>query len=77
MSVRDALVQEIEQQPESVAQKLLDYLHALSPYPANSDTGGDKARGYFAGYWKRYYGVFEGERWDESAELPNEKREDW
>lgn len=77
MSAREALIHELEQQPDAVAQKLLDYLHALSPQSASM--GGSSANGerHFAGYWSRFYGAFDGEQWDEPAELPNESREEW
>jgi len=76
MSVRDALIYELAHQPDEVAQKLLDYLHALVPEPG-SRVDGRATAGYFSGYWKRHYGAFEGKEWSEPAELPAEKREEW
>ena len=79
MSVKEMLAQELARQPDSIAQRLLEYLHALSPAsvvsgdsPSQPVTGG-----HFTSYWSRFYGAFEGEVWDEPSELPNEKREDW
>jgi len=76
MSAREALLQELARQPDDVAQKLLDYLRALTPNHGSAASGGETG-GHFAAYWKRYYGAFEGQEWEEPAELPPEKREEW
>jgi hypothetical protein len=72
MSAKEALLRELNQQPDAVARKLLDYLHSLVPA---SQSGG--AQGHFGSYWTRYYGAFDSEAWEEPAEQPLEKREDW
>lgn len=78
MSAKEMLAQELARQPDSIAQRLLDYLHALSPASANGDSPPQPVTGgQFTSYWSRFYGAFEGETWDEPSELPNEKREDW
>ena len=78
MSAHETLVKELARQPESVAAKLLDYLHALAPETASSPNGaGPGVGGYFATYWSRHYGKFEGEEWEEPREWPYEKREEW
>ncbi len=78
MSAKEMLAQELARQPESIAQRLLEYLHALSPASSNgSSVPHPTTDGHFANYWSRYYGAFDGEAWDEPRELPNEKREDW
>jgi hypothetical protein len=74
MSSRSVLIEEVSRQPEAVAQKLLDYLHALVPSSVGSGAG---QPGQFAAHWSRYYGALEGQEWDEAPELPAEKREDW
>ena len=78
MSAKEMLAHELARQPDSIAQRLLEYLHALSPA---SGSGGSPpppvASGHFASHWRQFYGAFEGETWDEPGELPNEKREDW
>ncbi|MCI0534845.1 MAG: hypothetical protein L0Z50_06430 [Verrucomicrobiales bacterium] len=77
MSAYEALLQELARQPDSVAQKLLDYLHglALGPAPKSGASGGASA--HFLTYWSRFYGAFEGEEWEEPRDLPYEKREEW
>ena len=78
MSAQEILVKELARQPESVAQKLLDYLHALAPQPTQPH--GDAARragGHFSTYWSRHYGAFDGEEWEEPREVPFEQREEW
>lgn len=78
MSAKEMLAQELARQPDSIAQRLLDYLHALSPASANGGSSSQPlSGGHFASHWSRFYGAFEGEAWDEPHELPNEKREDW
>ena len=78
MSAKETLVQELAGQPDSIAQKLLEYLHALSPASANGRLQPQPlAGGYFDSHWSRFYGACEGEAWAEPPELPNEKREDW
>ena len=73
MSAREQLKQEMAILPESVIERLLDYLHSLpSPAPALPQNGD-----YFANYWSRWYGSLRDEPWDEPAELPFEKREAW
>lgn len=78
MSAKEMLAQELARQPDSIAQRLLEYLHALSP---ESVSGGSLPRpvasGHFASHWRQFYGAFDGESWEEPKELPNEKREDW
>ncbi|MBI2925029.1 MAG: hypothetical protein HYY24_04905 [Verrucomicrobia bacterium] len=72
------LLRELSRQPEAVAQKLLDYLHAIAPPAGESDNRTRQApSGHFAGYWHRFYGAFDGEAWDEPRELQNEHREEW
>mgnify|MGYP000974470930 CR=1 FL=1 len=76
MSARDILLYELQRQPDSVASKLLEYLHTL--VPETSQTGGPSPeRSDFSSHWNRFYGAFEGEPWEEPAELPVEKREEW
>jgi len=78
MSAYEALLKELARQPESVAQKLLDYLHALAPDTTPPPHGATRgASGHFSTYWSHFYGTFEGEEWEESRELPYEKREEW
>ena len=76
MSVREILLKELARQPDEVAQKLLDYLHALTPQRGSAAHGGETG-GHFAAYWNRYYGALEGKEWEEPTELPIEKREEW
>lgn len=75
MSARDALLRELARQPDDVAQKLLDYLHAMSDRSAPG--AGAASDGHFATYWKQYYGALEGEQWEEPLELPPERRDEW
>ncbi|MEK7675056.1 MAG: hypothetical protein AAB676_04360 [Verrucomicrobiota bacterium] len=78
MSAHEALQKELVRQPESVAQKLLDYLHALTPQTAPEHNSAARGTGgHFSTYWSRFYGAFEGEEWEEPRELPCEKREEW
>lgn len=77
MSAYDALLKELAHQPDSVASKLLDYLHALAPETSSGNGGPKTTAGHFSIYWSRHYGAFEGEEWEEPRELPYEKREDW
>ena len=76
MSSREVLVEELRRQPDAVARKLLDYLHALVPESAQNGAA-TLPQGNFATYWNRYYGAFDGEVWEEPPELPAEKREEW
>lgn len=78
MSAKEMLAQELARQPDSIAQRLLEYLHALSPGPVGGGSPPPPvASGHFASHWSRFYGAFDGEVWEEPHELPNEKREDW
>ncbi len=72
MSAKEALLEELNQQPDAVARKLLDYLHSLVPASQSAIQ-----QGHFGSYWTRYYGAFDSEVWEESAGQPFEKREDW
>jgi hypothetical protein len=74
MSLRSDLIEEVSRQSEAVAQKLLDYLHALEPSSVPSTS---PQSGHFDAHWSRYYGALEGMEWDEAPELPAERREDW
>lgn len=78
MSAHETLVKELARQPESVAARLLDYLHVLVPetHPSEPESVG-KRGGFFSGYWSRHYGAFGGEDWDEPPDLPVEQREEW
>lgn len=77
MSAYEALLKELAGQPDSIARKLLDYLHAIAPTPTQQNGVSPAAGGHFSRYWSCYYGAFEGEEWDEPCELPFEKREEW
>ena len=74
MSFRSDLIEEVSRQSEAIAQKLLDYLHALEPSTVRSTS---RQPGHFAAHWSRYYGALEGMDWEEAPELPAERREDW
>lgn len=76
MSAREQLQREAALLPDGVAQRLLDYLHALPTSDltvATPQPTGD----YFQSYWSQWYGCCEGEEWAEPSELPFEKRETW
>jgi len=76
MQAREILAEELRHQPEAVAYKLLDYLHSLRLNPASTQKSfGGGQDDYFTSYWSRFYGAFG--QWDDSPELPDEKREDW
>ena len=65
MSAKEMLAQELARQPDSIAQRLLEYLHALAPASANDDSPRPPLTGgHFASHWSRFYGAFEGETWD-------------
>jgi len=76
MFVRDQLQRETALVPDHVVQRLLDYLHEMPPSvlaPAKSQQQG----GHFESYWSQWYGLFEGQEWEEPPELPYETREVW
>ena len=76
MSAREQLQREAALLPDGVAQRLLDFLHALPASdlaPATPPSKDD----YFQSYWSQWYGCCEGEEWNEPPELPFEKREIW
>ena len=78
MSAYEALLNELARQPDSVARKLLDYLHVVAPATTPQPSGEPRETGgYFSSYWGHFYGAFDGEEWEESRELPYEKREEW
>ena len=76
MSDRETLLQELKDEPDEIARKLLEYLHTLKA-GSRQLASQERAMGQFEKYWKRYYGALEGAAWDEPGELPPEKREDW
>lgn len=56
MSAYESLLKEFARQPESVAQKLLDYFHALAPDTTPQPHGAArKEGGRFSTYWRRFF----------------------
>ena len=77
MSARQQLIQALDNQPDKLAGLLLIYLHSLPGYVPPPKPADAPAVDYWETHWSKFYGAFEGEEWDEPAELPFEVREEW
>ena len=77
MSVRQQLIEELSYQPEQVAGPLLMYLHSLPGYTPPAEVAEKPGVDYWESHWSKFYGVFEGEEWEEPPDQPYEAREEW
>jgi hypothetical protein len=76
MSARQQLIEELNRQPEQVAGELLTYLHSLPGYTPRPEKEQEKVD-YWETHWSKFYGICEGEEWEEPPEQPYELREEW
>jgi hypothetical protein len=77
MSARQQLIEELSRQPEQVAGTLLMYLHSLPGY-APTEKGPEKDKpDYWESHWSKFYGLFDGEEWEEPPKQAFEVREEW
>ena len=75
MSTREALIRELEKQPEAVLKEVQHYLAVLvSQQPQKN---GGTVNGWPSGYFQRTAGAFANEAFERSSQPPFEKREDW
>ncbi len=76
MSSRDALIEEIRKQPESLVHELHRYLaYLVERQKIKGSTRGGNS--WPANYFDRTAGAFEGEPLERPVQPPFEKREDW
>ena len=78
MSTRDALIQELMKQPESVLLAMRQQLDSLIKRGAHNGNGAKAAaEAWPQKYFERTAGAFVGEPLERPAQLPFEKREEW
>jgi hypothetical protein len=79
MSRRDALIQEILKQPDSLLRELQHYLAFLVEVQKRESNGGPTGPEtvWPEGYFEKTAGAFANEQFERPRQLPFEKREEW
>jgi hypothetical protein len=75
MSTREALIRDLEKQPEAILKEVRHYLAVLTSQQAQKS--GETAKGWPNGYFQRTAGAFSNEVFDRPSQPPFEKREGW
>ena len=73
MSTHEALIAEINKQPEALVREVQHYLAFL----VGEQRRQDSANGWPEGYFERTAGAFAKEPLERPPQLPFEEREDW
>jgi hypothetical protein len=80
MSTRDALIHDLQTQPESVLKEVGDFLHVLTSTANTPQIVRDRdSLGYPEGFFERTAGAFAGEAFErppQSAQMPAKNLED-
>ncbi len=84
MSTREALIRDIEQQPDHVVEELHHFVNFLQnsqsarqAYKDKKAAGEVGERGWPIGYFEKYYGILADVPFERPPQPPMEKREDW
>jgi hypothetical protein len=79
MSTREALIQEILKQPDSLLRELQHYLAFLVDLHQRESNGDSRKvpTAWPAGYFENTAGAFANEPLERPVQLPFEKREEW
>ena len=79
MSTREALIQEILKQPDSLLRELQHYLTFLVELQQKESNGGPghSQAHWPEGYFQKTAGAFANERFERPDQLPFEKRQEW
>jgi hypothetical protein len=77
MSTREALIREIEKQPEPILREVQRYLEILVAQPTSTSATHSSSNGWPQGYFESTAGAFAEERFERPEQLPSEKREEW
>jgi hypothetical protein len=75
MSTREALIREIEKQPEPILVEIQQYLAFLIAQGPTAN--GSKANAWPSGYFERTAGAFAQEGFERPEQPPIEQREEW
>jgi hypothetical protein len=78
MSTREALIQEILKQPDSLLRELQHYLAFLIELERKESKGNSHSQSAWPeGYFEKTAGAFANEPFERPPQLPFEKREEW
>jgi hypothetical protein len=78
MSTRELLIEEINQAPEDVLQRLLRYLQVeLKRRNSVLQLTRPTTTGPYADYWNQFIGVFADEEWERPPQDLLEQRAEW
>jgi hypothetical protein len=79
MSTREALIEEILKQPDSLLRELQHYLAFLIELHRRDTNGASRqvVTAWPEGYFERTAGAFPNESFERPGQLPLEKREEW
>ncbi|MCX6044809.1 MAG: hypothetical protein NT075_06820 [Chloroflexi bacterium] len=78
MTIRELLIEEINQAPEDVLQRLLSYLQVeLNRRDSVQKLTRPTTSGPYADEWNQFIGIFSNEEWERPSQDLLEQRAEW
>jgi hypothetical protein len=77
MSTKELLIEEINQAPEDVLRRLLNYLYTELHAHNGIRSALHLAAGPYADYWNQFIGVWANQEWERPPQDDLEEREAW